>query len=149
MKKINVLLVILLAMFLFAACASNEDDTDESNNGNDSESNDGGDNNGESNDGGETGDTEITDADQKPSDGFYVTCTPGETRPCYEGPSGTEGVGICKAGVATCVEDGTDWSECVGQITPQAEICSNGIDENCDGEDMTPENAVEIGRAHV
>ncbi len=143
MKKINVLLVILLAMFLFAACASNEDDTDESNNGNDSESNDGGDNNGESNDGGETGDTEITDADQKPSDGFYVTCTPGETRPCYEGPSGTEGVGICKAGVATCVEDGTDWSECVGQITPQAEICSNGIDENCDGEDMTPENAVD------
>lgn len=143
MKKINVLLVILLAMFLFAACASNEDDTDESNNGNDSESNDGGDNNGESNDGGETGDTEITDADQKPSDGFYVTCTPGETRPCYEGPSGTEGVGICKAGVATCVEDGTDWSECVGQVTPQAEICSNGIDENCDGEDMTPENAID------
>ena len=78
------------------------------------------------------------------SGGVYVTCTPGETRPCYEGPSGTENVGICKAGVATCVEDGSDWSECVGQVLPKAEICSNGIDEDCDNEDLTPDKATDI-----
>lgn len=78
------------------------------------------------------------------SGGIYVTCTPGETQPCYEGPSGTQDVGICKAGVATCVEDGTDWSECVGQVLPKAEICSDGIDQDCDGSDMTPDKAVDI-----
>ena len=78
------------------------------------------------------------------SGGIYVTCTPGETRPCYEGPSGTEGVGICKAGHAECVEDGTDWSECRDQVLPRAEICSDGIDQDCDGSDLTPETAEDI-----
>ena len=76
--------------------------------------------------------------------GIYVTCTPGETRPCYEGPSGTEGIGICKAGIAECVEDGTDWSECRDQVLPKSEICSDGIDQDCDGSDLTPETAVDI-----
>jgi|GEM_PF-4180322 Protein metal binding site./Protein of unknown function (DUF1566). len=70
-----------------------------------------------------------------------IICTPNETRPCYEGPIGTDGVGICKAGIATCLDDGTGWGKCIGQVTPKAEICSNGIDENCDGADMSPENA--------
>ena len=83
------------------------------------------------------------DADHNAS-GIYVTCTPGETRPCYEGPSGTEGVGICKAGYAECVEDGTDWSECRDQVLPKAEICSDGIDQDCDGNDLTPETAVDL-----
>ena len=83
------------------------------------------------------------DADHNGS-GFYVTCTPGETRSCYEGPSGTAGVGICKEGIAECVEDGTDWSECRGQVLPIAEICSDGIDQDCDGSDLTPETAVDL-----
>ncbi|MBQ3368072.1 hypothetical protein IJG44_04115 [bacterium] len=143
MKKISVIFMILFTAFFFAACAADEEEEvtgDDVNNG-ENEGNSG--NDGENHGGEETGDNEQADADQDPVNegGIYVTCTPGETRSCYDGPSGTEGVGVCKAGVATCVEDGTDWSECIGQVTPQAEICSNGIDENCDGEDMTPENA--------
>ena len=76
--------------------------------------------------------------------GIFVECTPGETRECYEGPSNSKGVGICKAGIATCVVDGTDWSECVGQVLPAAEICGDGIDQNCDGKDWTEENAIDI-----
>ncbi len=88
-----------------------------------------------------------SDSSEKPDideQSIYVECTPGDTKECYEGPSNSKGVGICMAGVATCVVDGTDWSECVGQILPQAEICGDGIDQNCDGVDATPENVVDI-----
>ena len=146
MKKISVLFVILFTVLFFAACSEDEEEGDVTGDTGNSGENSGGNNEGNGNNGGEeTGDTEQTDSDAEPVNqgGIYVTCTPGETHPCYEGPSGTEGVGACKAGVATCVEDGTDWSECVGQVLPSPEICSNGIDENCDGEDMTPENAID------
>lgn len=136
--------MILFTAFFFAACAADEEEDDVTgDNGNNGENEGSGSEGG--NDSEENGDREQTDSDEEPVNqgGIYVTCTPGETRSCYDGPSGTEGVGVCKAGVATCVEDGTDWSECIGQVTPQAEICSNGIDENCDGEDMTPENATD------
>jgi hypothetical protein len=36
-------------------------------------------------------------------------CLAGETRSCYSGPDGTEGVGECKAGVETCAEDGSSF----------------------------------------
>lgn len=129
-------------MFFFTACASDEEEETGVSDDSDSEGGNGGNNGGGE---GETGDGEQTDADQDTpgSNGIYVTCTPGETQPCYEGPSGTDGVGTCKAGYKECVEDGSDWSECRDQILPSPEICSNGIDENCDGEDMTPENAVD------
>lgn len=58
-------------------------------------------------------------------------CRPGTTQSCYDGPSGTLGVGICQAGVQTCQADGT-WGPCQGEITPQPETC-NGLDDNCDG----------------
>src|SRR3972149_677738 len=29
-------------------------------------------------------------------------CTGSETKSCYDGPAGTEGVGICRAGTQTC-----------------------------------------------
>jgi hypothetical protein len=88
--------------------------------------------------------TEIPDSDAETSTGIYVTCTPGERMDCYEGPSGTANVGLCKAGYKECVEDGSDWSECRDQILPIAEICSDGIDQDCDGSDLTPETAVDI-----
>ena len=52
------------------------------------------------------------------------------TESCYEGPSGTAGVGICTAGVRVCEEG--EWSSCTGQVLPRAETC-NGLDDNCDG----------------
>ena len=138
--------MILFTAFFFAACTSDEVDTTDptGNNENGNEGENGGNGSGETGDG-ETGDSEQTDGDEEPVSGHgtYVECTPGERRPCYEGPSGTDGVGICKAGYKECVEDGSDWSECREQVLPSPEICSNGIDENCDGEDMTPENAVD------
>lgn len=52
---------------------------------------------------------------------------------CYSGPTATQGVGTCIAGVETC-SAGT-WSSCVGEVTPITEICSNGtLDDDCDGE---------------
>ena len=144
MKKFLAALFVLLAAFFFTACGvSDEEEESVVNNDSDSDDSHGG--NGGSGEEGEEGDSENPDADFEEihEGGIYVTCTPGETRPCYEGPSGTDGVGACKAGIATCVEDGTDWSECVGQVLPGPEICGNGIDENCDGEDMTAENAVD------
>ena len=92
MKKINVLFMILFTLFFFAACASDEEEGGESGGTNNNSENGGGNNNEGSNGGGEeTGDTEQTDSDQEPVNqgGIYVTCTPGETRSCYEGPSGT------------------------------------------------------------
>lgn len=63
---------------------------------------------------------------------------PNETESCdYQGPEGTEGVGPCRASVRTCKENGT-WSACDdSEVLPVAEnneeLCSNGIDDDCDG----------------
>ena len=51
-------------------------------------------------------------------------------RSCYTGPPGTEGVGICHAGMQTCAEG--EWGACEGEITPQPPAC-NGKDNNCNG----------------
>lgn len=60
-------------------------------------------------------------------------CLPGETRNCYSGPDGTEGVGECKAGVETCAGDGSGWGECQGEVTPKTEDPMVVGDEACDG----------------
>lgn len=52
-----------------------------------------------------------------------------DTAPCYLGPDGTEGRGPCHAGTRTC-RDGR-WQECIGQVTPQLELCNNA-DDDCD-----------------
>ena len=49
---------------------------------------------------------------------------------CYEGPSGTENVGICTAGTQAC-KDGA-WVGCSDQVLPRAEVC-DGLDNDCDG----------------
>lgn len=93
---------------------------------------------------GNTGDSCNSDTEIDDMEGTYPECTPCEKRECYEGPSSTKGVGLCKAGVTTCTEDGTEWGECLGQVLPKAEICGDGIDQNCDGSDMTHENKYDI-----
>lgn len=64
-------------------------------------------------------------------------CKIGTTQPCYPLPKAFT-VGICKMGSQLC--DGTvefgKWEACTGAILPQAEICGDGIDQNCDGADM-------------
>ncbi|HEX8435576.1 DNRLRE domain-containing protein [Archangium sp.] len=61
-------------------------------------------------------------------------CIPGSTQTCaYSGPSGTEGVGLCRAAHRYCNASGTAWGACTGQVLPAAETCSNTFDEDCDG----------------
>lgn len=60
-------------------------------------------------------------------------CTDGDTKPCYTGPAGTANVGICTPGVNTCVNG--KWSTtCSGQILPTPETCTDGTDNDCDGQ---------------
>ncbi len=56
----------------------------------------------------------------------------GDAVACYEGPEGTESVGICRGGTRECI-DGR-WGPCNGQVLPEpAERC-NLDDDDCDGE---------------
>jgi hypothetical protein len=65
--------------------------------------------------------------------GGATVCMPGATQPCYDGPAGTEGQGICKAGTQTCAADGASWGPCLGEVLPKPEDCATPYDEDCDG----------------
>jgi hypothetical protein len=52
--------------------------------------------------------------------------------PCYTGPAGTEGVGVCKGGIQSCGAGG-QLGSCDGEVTPGPEIPGNGLDDDCDG----------------
>ncbi|MBK8696307.1 MAG: hypothetical protein IPN17_29575, partial [Deltaproteobacteria bacterium] len=53
----------------------------------------------------------------------------GLVRSCYGGPSGTAGVGACRAGTETCAAG--SWGSCTGQTLPSTETCDN-VDNDCD-----------------
>src|SRR5262245_56568221 len=61
-------------------------------------------------------------------------CHPGDTLPCYSGPAGTEGVGLCAAGVRQCNEDLEGYGACLYEVTPVPETCATPEDDDCDGE---------------
>jgi MYXO-CTERM domain-containing protein len=54
-----------------------------------------------------------------------------QTRPCYQGPAGTNGVGLCVGGSQTCTNKA--WGACAGQVLPTREICGNSKDDDCNG----------------
>jgi hypothetical protein len=56
-------------------------------------------------------------------------CTAGESRPCGE----TFLLPPCSTGTQTCQASGT-WSTCEGAVGPGPELCSDRIDNDCDGE---------------
>ena len=56
---------------------------------------------------------------------------PLSTGTTYSGPQGTEGIGICSAGRLVCEEG--EYRE-VAEILPRQEDCTNGVDDDCDGE---------------
>ena len=66
-------------------------------------------------------------------------CASGSTEACYDGPSGTQGVGACKAGLKTCLMDGSGYGPCVGEVTPIAESCATAADDDCDGQANEPD----------
>src|SRR5581483_11039958 len=66
-----------------------------------------------------------------------TTCAPVSTATCYSGPPTTEGIGLCRAGTKTCNLIGTAYGPCVGEVTPETEVCGNGADEDCNGTDAT------------
>lgn len=60
-------------------------------------------------------------------------CATGDTRACYDGPAGTDGIGLCTSGQQTCSEGA--WGDCVGAVMPAAETCATTSDDDCDGAD--------------
>ena len=65
--------------------------------------------------------------------GGAATCKPGEKQACYTGPFGTQGVGICQGGTATCAADGSAFGPCEGEVLPADETCNTAEDDDCDG----------------
>ena len=61
------------------------------------------------------------------------SCAEGATAAtCYSGPEGTLGIGVCRAGYRSCVDQA--WTECLEEIPPgNGETC-DGEDDDCDGE---------------
>lgn len=71
---------------------------------------------------------ELCDGEDNDCDGVVDN---GVMRPCYSGPTATNGVGVCHSGAERC-SDGHWNGVCSGQIVPTPEVC-DGRDEDCNG----------------
>jgi hypothetical protein len=61
-------------------------------------------------------------------------CEPRSLLSCYSGPTNTQRVGACHDGTQVCKDDGSGYGPCLGQVVPTpAEVCGNGVDDNCNG----------------
>ena len=62
------------------------------------------------------------------------SCDPGAVRPCFRGPPGRRGTGVCVDGSQTCIAMGEfgEWGACEGGIGVSAEVC-DGADNDCNG----------------
>jgi hypothetical protein len=65
--------------------------------------------------------------------GAGCVCVPGSTAPCYDGPAGTENVGVCHAGLKTCSAQGTGYGSCQNEVVPSTETCATPEDDDCNG----------------
>ncbi len=55
------------------------------------------------------------------------------TQQCYDiADSSYAGKGICSYGNYECTDTGWN-TDCVGDVAPTAEVCNNGLDDDCDG----------------
>jgi hypothetical protein len=66
--------------------------------------------------------------------GLPGCCMDGDTRSCYDGPNGTDGVGQCKDGMQVCKNSA--WGPCMGEVVPGQELghCTDKIDNDCNGQ---------------
>ena len=62
------------------------------------------------------------------ADEEVCTCIGGTPRGC---PTGLPGV--CSAGTQACDADGRGWSHCTSLTGPSADLCTDGLDNDCDG----------------
>ena len=163
MKKFYFFSILAILLLLFVSCTADEDENEGGSQGGGSacestfdcpigytcnmeqhictsESGHGG---GSGSDGGDTddpGDGSDTDTPGKQDgddDPITGNCTPGKKQTCgYQGDPATENVGPCRAGIRTCKDNGT-WGHCEGEVLPVneigSELCSDGIDNDCDG----------------
>ncbi len=61
-------------------------------------------------------------------------CPPNAEEECaYSGEPATKNVGVCKAPKKTCAADGASWGECSGEILPSIDICTDSVDNDCNG----------------
>ncbi|MEW5740416.1 MAG: MopE-related protein [Myxococcota bacterium] len=77
----------------------------------------------------ETCDGLDNDCDGQTDEG--CNCLNGQTRSCYSGPGGTQGVGRCQAGTQLCTTG--QWGACMNELLPSTELC-NALDDDCDGQ---------------
>lgn len=62
------------------------------------------------------------------------------TQTCYGGPAGTAGVGTCVSGTRTCAFGA--FGACIGEVQPEADICGDNLDSDCDSLDDSEEGCL-------
>lgn len=81
---------------------------------------------------GSDGDSSSMGATTGPCGSGACLCEPDLAEPCYEGPPGSEDVGLCSSGTRVCAADGSAWGPCNDAVVPTPELCGNNLDDNCD-----------------